>query len=121
MNKFNRILIKCNPSYNSLFNNDNSKWLVNVSNKQILDFVLKFLSLGDRFGLPLNCDNKNDRVDSVLHVIKNFELNCRMISTESAKETRLVISNSLRMFLTNKRHVHYIDRYVSKEFEKCSF
>lgn len=49
--KFNNMLNKRNTYYDSFFNVDKSKWLINISDKVIPD-PTKFLNLGERFGLP---------------------------------------------------------------------
>jgi hypothetical protein len=113
--KFNSISRKCNP----FEDNDYSKWIINISSKQIPDDVLRVLSLGDRFGLPLEVNDRRDRVDSVLQVIKNFELNIQKISEEAANETRGSLVGLLLNYLTMNRHTNYIEKHILKLFHKC--
>lgn len=118
--KFNDLLRERNIEYNSFFNIDKSKWLVNVSKKQIPDTVISILSLGDKFSLPINQSEKNDRMCSILETIKNFELNCYKIPKEKIDITRGALADSLEEFLNKKNHVNYIDRYILDGFEKCN-
>ncbi|XP_011866401.1 PREDICTED: uncharacterized protein LOC105561223, partial [Vollenhovia emeryi] len=115
INKFNRILHKDNP----LINNDKSKWIVNTSKKQIPEDILMCLSLGDRFGLPIDSNDKTDRLDSVLQVIKNFELNITKISIDAANDTRGSLVNILLNFLSKNKHISHIEKFITDSFRKC--
>ncbi|XP_071653548.1 uncharacterized protein [Temnothorax longispinosus] len=108
-----------NPIINSLLNINHKKWIINLSNKQIPDRVLKFLSLGDRFALPVDRKDKNDRVNSVVDIIKNFESNIHLIAEDIVEEARDRISNSLFRFLRKDKHTNYIDRFLLQEFKFC--
>lgn len=119
MDKFNRSLTKQNLYYNSFLNTDRSKWIINISNKQIPDRITNFLSLGDRFGLPFNNKNKNDRLVSTLEVIKNFECYSQKIPQDIMDESRGRIADALKRFLVKKPHVNYMDRLISDDFVYC--
>lgn len=105
INKFNNIRIKQKVTHNFLADTDILKWIVNISNEQIPDSVLRFLSLGDRFALPFNKKkNAKDRVDSVVGIIKNFENYCCKLDKKVADSTHNAISNVLTKFLNTDKH-----------------
>ncbi|XP_024892886.1 uncharacterized protein LOC112468084 [Temnothorax curvispinosus] len=119
INKFDSVMSTQNPIINSLVNIDYKKWIINLSNKQIPERVFKFLSLGDRFALPIDTKNKKDRVNSVVDIIKNFEFNIYQIPDDIVDEARDRISNSLFKFLRKNKHTNYIDRFILQEFKFC--
>lgn len=91
--KFNELLYKHNSQYNSFFNIDRSKWIVNNSKKHIPDSVLNILSLGDKFGLPVNPVNKSDREYTVLETIKHFEFSSYKIPSEKIDAVRSIVTD----------------------------
>jgi len=95
---------------------DKSKWLVNLSSKNIPDTVSDLLSLGDNFALPIQHDLKNDRINYVLDVVKNFEVNCNIFPTDFVETTRISVANTLQKFLCEKKHINYFDRYIINLF-----
>jgi len=72
--KFDNIICKQNINLNPFYNINTDKWLVNLSNKQIPKFAQDILSLGERFCLPLDLQNKKDRLCSVVEMIKCFDV-----------------------------------------------
>ncbi|XP_011869031.1 PREDICTED: uncharacterized protein LOC105562638, partial [Vollenhovia emeryi] len=102
------------------FNNiDRSRWLVNLSKRQIPDSVLSFLSLGENFGIPVCPSNKKDRFCSVLETIKSFENNIYKIPTNAVNTIRNAVTTSLHKFISNKPHHSSIDRHILIEHKKC--
>ncbi|XP_077265247.1 uncharacterized protein LOC143899118 [Temnothorax americanus] len=118
INKFNRTVAKSN-TYSSFFNNDRTKWLVNISKKLIPDNVSKFLSLGDKFGLPITNRDAKDRMRTTLDVVKNFETNCYKLLANMVNSVRDSIAESLKVFLNKSGHLDYIDRHILNEFKNC--
>jgi len=51
---------------------DGSKWIVNLSGKNVPDNILSFLSLGSNFALPFIHDCNHDCREFVVDVIKSF-------------------------------------------------
>ncbi|KMQ82275.1 hypothetical protein RF55_23574, partial [Lasius niger] len=81
--------------------------------------VSDLLSLGDSFGLPIDLADKNDRLDSVLEVVKNFELCTNKIPQCSIEKTRTTVANSVHKWLSKQKHVTAIDKYLLKGFSIC--
>lgn len=75
--KFRNLTFRHNTVFNPFSNIDNSRWLVNISNKNIPERVSELLSLGDNFGLPLHQSHKKDRIGIVLETVKNLGTNHR--------------------------------------------
>ncbi|XP_071576008.1 uncharacterized protein [Temnothorax nylanderi] len=98
---------------------DRSRWLVNISNKQIPDSVSSFLSLGDKFALPINQLDKRDRANSVLEVIKNFEVNAHKFPDSAVNNVRGSLTDSLHRFLVDQNHVDRVDRYILNKYAEC--
>jgi len=98
-NKFNKINSFQNSEYNNFFNIDNSKWVVNNSNKVIPESVTRFLSLGERFAVPINVNNNKDRMDTALMFVKNFEASSYKFSERVVDKVRSLIVNSLSVNL----------------------
>ncbi|XP_011861707.1 PREDICTED: uncharacterized protein LOC105558566, partial [Vollenhovia emeryi] len=117
--KFNNILNKYHTEYDSFFKFNHSKWIVNVSSKKIPDSVSRFLSLGDRFSLPIDPKNKDDRLLTVVNVIKNLEANAYKFGTKTIEETRNDVSNNLQRFLRANKHIDYLDRHILREHKEC--
>ncbi|XP_071653737.1 uncharacterized protein, partial [Temnothorax longispinosus] len=118
--KFNNLQSKHNEQLNAFLNINTSKWVINISNKQIPENILKMLSLGSKFGLPVNQHNKNDRAKIVLDVIKNFEQANYMLEKEKVNEVRCLISNSLHDFIKTNKKFNTIDRYINSQFSICN-
>ncbi|EZA56040.1 hypothetical protein X777_04043, partial [Ooceraea biroi] len=57
------------------------------------------LSLGDKFGLPINSTQKTDRMNSTLGITKNFEVMAYRLSDEVLNATRNAIVNMLQNYL----------------------
>ncbi|XP_024871861.1 uncharacterized protein LOC112454599, partial [Temnothorax curvispinosus] len=98
---------------------DKSKWLVNISNKQIPNSVSDFLCLGDKFALPINQFDKKDREISVLETIKNFEVNAHRFPENAVNSVRESLTDSLHRFLVNKNHVDLVDRCILNRYAEC--
>ncbi|XP_071576680.1 uncharacterized protein [Temnothorax nylanderi] len=118
INKFNRTFTRYNTC-SSFFNNDRTKWLVNISKKSIPANVSRFLSLGDRFGLPINNSDAKDRLRTTLDIVKNFETNCYKLPENMVSGVRNSVAESLKVFLSKSRHLDYIDRHILNEFKNC--
>lgn len=119
INKFNRLKSEQMSDYKSFFNNDRSKWIVNLSDKQTPEHISKFLSLGDKFDLPINQQNKKDRLNFVFEVVKNFEFKSFNIPYNTVDGVRGWITSSLNKFLNKKRHQSIIDKHILYDFSKC--
>ncbi|KAL6417808.1 hypothetical protein ACFW04_012522 [Cataglyphis niger] len=64
--KFSKLISKHNTVFNPFDNIDNSRWLVNISNKNVPERVYELLNLGDNFGLPLQQSHKKDGISIAL-------------------------------------------------------
>ncbi|XP_026829627.1 uncharacterized protein LOC113562963 [Ooceraea biroi] len=117
--KYDLLINRQNTPYSSFLNFDHKKWIVNISGKDIPDNVLHFLSLGDKFDLPLDQSVERDRRLFNLEVIKNFESNCYKVDQKILQDTRNRIAWSLNRFTRNTCHLKFIDRHILKEFYKC--
>jgi len=117
--KFHKIKTSQNTEYNNFFRFDNSKWVVNNCNKAIPDSVKKFLSLGEKFALPLNVNNNKDKTDTIVAFVKNFEATVHKIPEKVVDKVRSSFVNSLKKNLNNNKHVNYIDAKIYKEFLNC--
>lgn len=105
--KFNNLKqfeTKIQHLFTSFFNIDRSKWFVNISSKDIPDTVSDLLSLGDNFALPIEQEQKNDRTNYVLDVVKSFEVNSNILPTDTTEITRISMTNILQRFLRTKKH-----------------
>ncbi|XP_071577748.1 uncharacterized protein [Temnothorax nylanderi] len=118
INKFNRISSKHNL-YKAFFDNDRTKWLINIANVNIPDNVAHILSLGDRFGLPVTNLDKKDRLRTTLDTVKNFEYSSYKIPPAAINVARSSVADSLHRFLNKDLHMKYIDRYILNEFNNC--
>ncbi|XP_025263680.1 uncharacterized protein LOC112637689 [Camponotus floridanus] len=114
--KFNNLKQKYNTCSHPFSNINNSKWLVNISSKDIPDTVSDFLSLGENFALPIEQKQNNDRTNYVLDVIKNFEVNSNILPTDTIETTRISVANILQRFLTTKKHISSSDHYILNSF-----
>jgi len=119
INKFHRISAVRNDVVNNFFKADNQKWVVNNSSKTIPERVLNFLSLGEKFALPLNVNNSKDRVDTTLAIVKNFEASSHKIPERVVDKLRSSLVNILKKNLQNNKHVNYIDARLQKEYIAC--
>jgi len=117
--KFYSLMRSNNLSLNPFKEIDRSKWLVNLSNKKIPDNVLDILSLGDKFSIPVNQNDRKDRINSVVEVAKNLEINCCKIPNELVDSTRSAVVKALRGFLCKNKHVNHIDRHITSSFNVC--
>lgn len=89
---------------------------VNISSKDIPDTVSDLLSLGDNFALPIEQEQKNDRTNYVLDVVKSFEVNSNILLTDTTEITRISVANILQRFLRTKKHINYFDKYILNSF-----
>lgn len=80
--KFNNLTKKYNLCLKPFTKIDRSKWFINISDKNIPDMVADLLSLGDNFALPIQFNQKNDRINYVLDVVKNFEVKHNIFPTD---------------------------------------
>jgi len=119
MDKFDNAMRKQNPAYHSFLNSDRRKWILNISNKNVPNSVLNFLSLGENFSLPMNPTVKKDRLISTIETIKNFEFNSHKVPENIADKLRNNISNSLQKFLRRNKHQSFIDRTILNDFSAC--
>ncbi|XP_011869804.1 PREDICTED: uncharacterized protein LOC105563102, partial [Vollenhovia emeryi] len=117
---YHRLTNSQNSILDSFCNSDRSKWIVNICNKQVPKSVLDFLSLGDKFGLPINNKNLKDRSNFTLEIIKNFEINAHKIPDDILDETRSLICNNLNKFLNKNNHVNTIDKFLLSQFSSCN-
>jgi len=117
--KFEKTRITQNIDFNNLFGTDNSKWIVNFSNKNILKRVSGFLSSGEKFALPIDLKNNRDRLDVSLAVTKNFEACSHLIPERVVEKVRSSIVNSVKKSLHSSKHVNHTDRYLLKEYVNC--
>jgi len=96
------------------------KWIINNSSRRIPDYVMDILSLGDKFGLPIDVnDNKQDQMETALNVIKNFESSCFKIPVNSLDKLCSVIVNLLSKHLYSSKHSNYLDSYILRELKRC--
>jgi len=117
--KFNKIKLVQNTDYKNLFNFDNSKWVVNNYSKIIPEPVKKFVSLGDKFALPLNVKDSKDKIDTTFAFVKNFEASCHKIPEKVVDKVRSSFVNSLKKNLNSNKYLNYIDTQIYKEYVKC--
>jgi len=108
INKFNKIKGLQNEALNNFCKMDKSKWIINNSSKMIPDYVMNILSLGDKFGLPIDIKDKHDRMEATLNVIKNFESSCFKFPVNSLDKLRTVIVNLLSKHLYGSKHTNYL-------------
>jgi len=99
---------------------DNQKWVLNISSKTIPEHVMNFLSLGEKFALPLNVNNSRDRLDTTLAIVKNFEASSQKIPERVVDKVRSSLVNILKKNLQNNKHVNYIDARLQKEYIVCN-
>ena len=118
--KFIFLTTKHNVNLNPLSNIDNSKWIINLSDKIIPNEVITILSLGDKFGLPITSNNRNDRMLVSLEIIKNLEVNQFKIPKELIETTRISIADSLEKFLCKNKHINHVDRFVNEGISRCN-
>lgn len=118
MDKFNRMMAKQNAYYTSFSNIDHSKWILNMSNRQLPESVTKILSLGDNFALPINRHNKKDRVNCAINVIKIMNLTIKN-SQAITDVIRSMVANSLYKYLVRHKRVSYIDKQILDGFKEC--
>ncbi|XP_011858524.1 PREDICTED: uncharacterized protein LOC105556066, partial [Vollenhovia emeryi] len=93
---------------------------MNTSSKEVPKHIMDFLSLGDKFGLPFNHSNKNNRLKYVLDVIKNFECNSYKIPDNIIDDTRLRIATSLSKSLRKTKHIQFMERKLLTDFTECN-
>jgi len=101
---------------------DKSKWIINSSRK-IPDHVMNILSLGDKFGLPIDVNDKQDRMEIMLNMIENFEFSCYFFSCKFSAnpldKLRSVIVNLLSKHLYSSKYSNYLDYYILRELNRC--
>jgi|GEM_PF-1112420 len=119
IDKFNKISSARIAEVNNFFMVDNQKWVVNNSNKIIPLPVMNFLSLGEKFALPLDFNNSKDRLDTTLAFVKNFEASSYKIPERVVDKVRSSLVNTLKKNLQNNKHVNYIDARLQKEYISC--
>ncbi|XP_011869607.1 PREDICTED: uncharacterized protein LOC105562989, partial [Vollenhovia emeryi] len=113
------VSLKNRKSLDAFLNADRSKWIINISDKQIPVEIKNFLSLGEGFGLPISQTQKRDRECSTLEIIKSFEVNCYKIPDEMIESTRSSLASSLHTFLNRSTHMNFMDKYFLIEFDRC--
>jgi len=101
IDKFNKISSARIAEVNNFFMVDNQKWVVNNSNKIIPLPVMNFLSLGEKFALPLDFNNSKDRLDTTLAFVKNFEASSYKIPDRVVDKVRSSLVNTLKKNLQN--------------------
>jgi len=72
---------------------DRSKWVIN--SKEIPDYVMNMLSLGKNIGLPINVNDRKNRLDTVLGVVKNLEASSFKFPDKLIDNVRAMTVNSL--------------------------
>jgi len=118
-NKFNRLKSRQLDSYKKFLEFDNSKWIINNCSIEIPENISRILSLGERFGLPVNANDKKDCKDITLSVIKNFETSTYKFPEKSLEKIRAMVVNSLNKHLYTSKHLNYLDAHILREFNKC--
>jgi len=98
---------------------DTSKWIVNNSDKELPDYALNILSLGERFGLPFNNKDRKERAETNLSVIKNFEASSYKFPENALDKMRADMVNMLSKNIHSNNHMNYMDSYILREFNKC--
>jgi len=89
--KFSKLKERFFLNNNSFFYIDISKWIINLSSKQIPPKVSKLLSLGEKFGLPFDSINRSNRKNCVLETIKNIEANSFKIRPDRMDDVRMSV------------------------------
>lgn len=96
---------------------------MNISNRNIPDSTLRFLSLGDNFSLPFDSVDRKDRLLSTLIIYtwidKNFEFNSHKVSNNVAEKICNNITNSIQKYLRKNKHLNYIDKCILNDFSAC--
>jgi len=105
--------------YDNFFNIDNSKWIVNKSEKSIPESITRLLSLGDRFALPTNLKDRKEKMDVALSFVKNFEAASYKFPDRLIDKVRSLIVNSLSSNLFRSKHVRFLDAHIHKQYTKC--
>lgn len=120
--KFSNLLSFQNPSIFSLYSNnsrssnindtDINKWVVNLSNSQLPDYVLEILSLGDKFNYSPDLDKRTafefyKNIESFLEVNKNALNNCNNI-----RDSLLTLINKQ---LKTKHHINIHNRIFERK------
>jgi len=118
VNKFNTLKSYQENNQVNLFI-DNSKWIVNNCSKVIPEHIMDFLSLGEKFALPINVNDSRDRTDTALGIVKNFEASSHRFPERVIDKVRAMVVNSLCKNLYCIKHLKYFDAYIHKEFIKC--
>jgi len=119
INKLNKIKIWRHENINNFCNMDTSKCIVNNSDKELPDYALNILSLGERFGLPCNNKDRKERAEINLSVIKNFEASSYTFPENVLDKMRPGIVNMLSKNTYSNKHMNYMDSYILREFNKC--
>jgi len=88
--KFNQLIGDQKSGLISFLDMDRSKWIVNKSSRKIPEDILNFLSLGGRFGLPVNIKDRN-RKNTILDVIKNVEASIHIFPEAMIDNVRSMI------------------------------
>jgi len=119
VNKFEKIRLAQNTDFNSFFKVDNSKWIINNCSKNIPKRVSRFLSLGEKFALPLDFKDNRDRLDVSFAIIKNFEACSHVIPEKVVDKVRSSVVNSVKKSLYSNKHVNHMDSALQKEYINC--
>ncbi|EZA51514.1 hypothetical protein X777_09799 [Ooceraea biroi] len=117
--KFDKLLVGRN-TVDSFLKTNRSKWIVNISDQAIPDDSINILSLGDKFALPFNNQDKKDRLNLVLDTIKNFEYSFLNVSHDIVIDARNTIHNFIKNNLNFRQHIKAIDRYLISAFKSCT-
>jgi len=113
--KFNNINGLQNESLYKFLNTDKSKWIVNESNIKIPENIMNFLSLGNKFSVPVNVNDYRDRTDITLNVIKSFESSCGSFPENLLDKLRAVMVSLINRYLCCSKHISYIDSFILNE------
>jgi len=98
---------------------DKSNWIVNNCSRKIPEHVLNFLSLGGKFGLPVNLNEGKDKLNTALEVIKNLKASSYKFPETMIDNVRLTVVNSINRNLHSNTYLNYLDRHLNYEYNKC--
>jgi len=105
INKFNKIKGFQNEALNNFCKMNKSKWIINNSSRTIPDHVMNILSLGDKFGLAIDVNDKQDWMETALNIIKNFESPYFKFPVNSLDKLRSVIVSLLSKHLYSSKQI----------------
>ena len=101
-----------------IINNIQSKWLVNLSDKQIPQDVADILSLGEKFNFKIKPD-KTDFFELLNHLQNSFYVNNDDNNNKiDINKLRRKTICSINTFLHNKQHISYNDKIIQEKLNK---